>query len=73
MNGLPPLLIEELARALLEERQREAARALARGQGRRGLPLRSRLARTLVQTGIRLDGSASEDALRAVANRPCQG
>jgi hypothetical protein len=61
-----PYIIEELARAIVQEREEEARLARPHTQQRpetRAAP-RSRLARKLVQTGLHLDRAAADRCCR---------
>lgn len=65
---------EELAWVFVREREEAARRAphsVTARRARSRLPLRSLLARRLVEAGIRLDSTAREVAVKAAANGPC--
>ena len=66
-------IIEELAWAIAQEWEEEARQMRRHSQHRPETKpaLRSRLARKLVQTGVRLDRAAGESALKAAACSRC--
>jgi hypothetical protein len=67
------LITEELAWAMVREREEEARRMRPHVEHRpvNRSSLRSRLARKLVHAGLHLDGTAGESVLKTVASGRC--
>ncbi len=67
------LITEELAWAMVREREEEARRMRSQTEHRLAnrSSLRSQIARKLVHAGLHLDGTAGESVLKAVASGRC--